>query len=100
MDYLRENMSAVVHDLSSVGKGCPDLLVGWRQQTFLLEVKDGTKTPGHRKLTVAEADWHAHWGGLPVLTVLSGEDAVLQITVQRNATVERMGLEARKEPQP
>ena len=38
MDYLRKTMGAQVQDLSGVGKGCPDLLVGWRGVDFLLEV--------------------------------------------------------------
>jgi Holliday junction resolvase len=38
----------------SQGDGIPDLLVGYRGFTILMEVKDGQKVPSARKLTLAE----------------------------------------------
>lgn len=51
-------VGASVQHLHNVGRGCPDIAVGFRGATYLLEVKtdDGT-------LTNAEAIWHAHWRG-------------------------------------
>jgi hypothetical protein len=66
---------ATVEDLSAVGKGCPDLLAGWRGWNFLFEVKDGSKPPSHRVLTVDQKEWHATWGG-QVNVVTSGDEAV------------------------
>lgn len=56
-------MGASVQHLHTVGKGCPDLLVGFRRRNLLVEVKDGSKSPSRRKLTQDEADWHAAWRG-------------------------------------
>jgi len=52
-----------VQSLASVGKGCPDLLVGRSGKNYLLEVKDGTKPLSQRALTLDEIDWHAAWSG-------------------------------------
>lgn len=67
---------ASVEDLADVGGGCPDLLVGIRHVTYLLEVKDGTKPPSKRNLTPYEAAWHMRWRGRPVAVVESVEDAL------------------------
>lgn len=48
-------MGAFVQSLAAVGDGCPDLLVGFRGKTYLIEVKDGDKPPSKRALTPAEA---------------------------------------------
>lgn len=63
-----------VQVLSMVGKGCPDLLVGKHGLNYLLEIKDGSKTPSQRKLTSDEQAWHSTWDGL-VFVVNSIEDA-------------------------
>jgi hypothetical protein len=47
----------------AVGRGFPDLVVGYRGCTYLLEVKDGDKPPSARKLTPAQVDWHGEWRG-------------------------------------
>lgn len=56
-------VGATVQPLHAVGKGCPDLMVGFRGQTFALEVKDGAKAPSDRKLTSAQIGWHEGWKG-------------------------------------
>ena len=48
---------ATVQPTHTLGKGCPDLLVGFRGENFLLEIKDGRKSPSHRKLTNDETTW-------------------------------------------
>jgi hypothetical protein len=58
-----------------VGDGFPDVVAGFRGVNVLLEVKDGSKTPGNRPLTTAEAEFLASWPG-PVFVVLSPEEAV------------------------
>lgn len=62
VDALRA-VGATVQDLSAVGKGCPDILVGYRGQNVLLEIKDGTLSPSRRHLTEDQIAWHAHWRG-------------------------------------
>lgn len=60
------------------GDGLPDLLVGYRGHTLLLEVKDGRKPPSARKLTEAEEKFFMDWrGGL--LAVVNSVDEALDI---------------------
>ena len=40
-----------------------DLLVGYRQRNWLLEVKDPAKPPSQRKLTKDEQDFWDNWRG-------------------------------------
>lgn len=54
---------ATVYDTSRIGSGFPDLAVGYRSVTYLLEVKDGKKSPSQKKLTEKEAQFHALWRG-------------------------------------
>ena len=54
---LRE-FGASVLILSSVGHGCPDLLVGWMGCNFLMEVKTRTG-----RLTADERDFSNSWRG-------------------------------------
>jgi len=54
---LRRAGASVQH-LHDVGKGCPDLLVGWRGRNFLLEVKTPTGS-----LTQDQDDWMQGWQG-------------------------------------
>lgn len=54
---------ASVQSLAASGEGVPDLLVGWRGFNILMEVKDGSLVPSHRKLTPPQKKWHAGWKG-------------------------------------
>lgn len=56
-------LGATVQILAEVGKGCPDLLVGFRGKNHLLEIKDGRKPPSARKLTRDQVQWHFKWRG-------------------------------------
>ena len=67
-------VGASVIDLSAVGDGCPDLLVGYRGHTWLVEVKS---TRG--KLTPAQKVTHAEWNGFPIAVVKTVEEALLLI---------------------
>lgn len=60
---IARDMGATVQNLASVGHGCPDLLIGFRGKNFLIEVKDGKKSPSHRALTIPEKAWHETWNG-------------------------------------
>ncbi len=72
-------VGASVQHLHQVGAGCPDLMVGYRRQTFLLEVKDGAKIPSLQRLTPDEKTWHATWRGLPVMVVRDVSEALQAI---------------------
>lgn len=57
VEGLRQ-IGASVQSLATVGKGVPDLLVGYRGKNWLLEVK-GEKGA----LTGPQITWHADWRG-------------------------------------
>lgn len=71
---------ATVQSLAAVGKGCPDLLVGYRGKTLLIEVKDGRKPPSARQLTDQQLDWHASWNGgaVAIITDVEGLEHLLK----------------------
>jgi len=62
VDGLRQCGFSVL-DLSGVGRGCPDICVGYAGHNWLLEIKDGGKPPSARKLTGPEQDFFDHWKG-------------------------------------
>lgn len=81
------NEPAIVDALRAAGAsvcrlsdpGCPDLLVGYRGMTLLMEVKVG-RGPQHRiAWTAVQREWHAQWRGAPVHVVQSPADALLLI---------------------
>lgn len=74
-------VGATVQVLSAVGKGCPDLLVGWQGLNVLLEVKWPLGSPSQRKLTEAQVDWHRDWRGR-VRVVHSVDEALTAIGVR------------------
>lgn len=59
---LRE-CAVKVEVLSDVGKGVPDLLLGFRGVNILLELKNGDKPPSARNLTADQKAWHESWPG-------------------------------------
>jgi Holliday junction resolvase len=62
-----------VVDLSSVGSGCPDLLVAWSGKCVLLEIKD---PEGRDRIEPIQAQWHASWKGPSVVVVRSVREAL------------------------
>lgn len=54
---------ASVQPIHVIGRGCPDLLVGFRGRCYVFEVKDGDKPPSDRALTDDEKKWHREWRG-------------------------------------
>ena len=69
---------ATVQSLAGVGKGVPDLLVGFKGQTLLFEVKDGFKPPSKRSLNEDQLRWHGSWKG-GALAVVDSPDAALRM---------------------
>jgi len=83
VDALRA-IGASVEILAAVGRGCPDLLVGYRGCNVLLEVKDGQKRPSKRKLTGDQEIWHRGWQGR-VIVVKSADEALAVVQGTREA---------------
>ena len=58
-----------VFSLAGVAAGCPDLLVGIKGVTHLVEVKDGAKPPSRRTCTLDQRRWIERWQGSPVVVL-------------------------------
>jgi hypothetical protein len=68
-------IGASVQHLHTIGKGCPDLLVGYRGKNILIEVKsDGGR------VTEDESNWIWHWRGGKVHIVTTTEEAIAAVT--------------------
>jgi hypothetical protein len=63
-------VGASVESLATLGKGRPDLLVGYRGANWLLEVK-----ADKGKLTPDQEEWHPTWRG-QVAIVRSADEAL------------------------
>jgi hypothetical protein len=57
-------------------EGLFDLLVSYRGETLMIEVKDGAKPPSARRLTDAEQKFHDEWPGSDLYIVNSVEEAI------------------------
>lgn len=84
--YLR-SLGMSVHIASGSGGGFPDLVVGFRGVTCLLEVKDGAKVESKRVLTAAQEAWHATWAGH--VQVCESKEAAAEEVIQH---AKRMGV--------
>lgn len=62
-DQLRKVPGVSVADTGDVGGGFPDLVVGYRNRNWLVEVKDGSKPPSQRKLTPDQFSFFENWQG-------------------------------------
>ena len=71
------SMGATVQHLHTIGKGCPDILVGFGGKNYLMEIKDGSKPPSKQLLTPREIAWHQSWQGQVV--VVNSESEALHI---------------------
>lgn len=63
VDSLRQIPGVTVLILSAVGKGCPDLAIGFKARNYLFELKDGEKTESKKRLTMAEDQFFTKWTG-------------------------------------
>jgi hypothetical protein len=69
---------ATVQSLAVIGKGCPDILIGWKGSNYLVEIKDGSKPPSKRELNPDQCKWHANWRG-HVMVIESVEQALAML---------------------
>ena len=74
---LRGVGASVLH-IHQIGKGAPDIVVGFRGKNYLLEIKDGSLPPSARGLTPDEEEFHAIWRG-NVATVKNCDEALTVI---------------------
>ena len=81
VDALCAVLDVSVFSLAGLAAGCPDLLVGIKGVTHLVEVKDGAKPPSRRTFTPEQRQWIARWRGGPVVVLT--DDATAREWVQR-----------------
>jgi len=80
VDALRRAGASVI-SLAACGGGIPDLLVGHRNRTALIEVKNGSLPPSARGLTLDQQIWHAEWRGGTLAVVCDVESALRVLKV-------------------
>ena len=72
-------VGARVQPIHAIGKGCPDLLVAYRDQWHVLELKDGAKVPSKQVLTDDEERWHDEFGQQAPVHICNSVEAALRI---------------------
>jgi hypothetical protein len=63
VNTLRKYPGVTVAVTSQLGKGFCDIIVGFRNKNYLIELKDGSKPPSARKLTPDEIRFRDCWTG-------------------------------------
>lgn len=72
-------VGARVQPIHTVGKGCPDLLVAYRDRWHVLELKDGAKVPSKQTLTEDEERWHDEFGQQAPVHVCNSVESALKV---------------------
>lgn len=62
VEYARK-LGFSVFITAKLGGGFPDLVLGKHGKNYLVEVKDGSKSPSARKLTAPEQKFFDEWRG-------------------------------------
>jgi hypothetical protein len=74
---LRKIPNLSVFSTHEVGKGFPDIVIGYKGINYLIEIKDGNKPPSARKLTPDEVKFHQDWHGQ--ISIIKNLDELLEI---------------------
>jgi hypothetical protein len=74
---LRKIPNLSVFSTHEVGKGFPDIVIGYKGINYLIEIKDGNKPPSARKLTDCEVKFHQDWRGQ--IKIITNLDEVLNL---------------------
>ena len=77
INALRKIPNLSVFSTHEVGKGFPDIVIGYKGINYLIEIKDGNKPPSARKLTDAELQFHSNWKGQ--IKIVNNLDEVLNL---------------------
>ena len=73
---LRAFPGVTVTHTHEVGKGFGDIVCGYRNRSYLFEIKDPAKPASKRKLTPAEYKFHKSWTG-QIDVIETAEEALL-----------------------
>lgn len=74
---------ACVLDMSRVGGGFPDLIVGFQSKTILMEIKNPKTAYGRKGLNDNQLKWKESWIGGPYCVVDSIDSALRMIGVAK-----------------
>ena len=74
------NHGATVAITAQAGSGFPDLVVGYRNRNYLMEIKDPSKPISDQKLTPDQVKFHSKWyGQLAVIkTIAEAIDLIME----------------------
>jgi len=78
---LRKIPGVSVAITSQLGKGFPDLVVGYKKSNYLIELKDGEKFKSQQKLTDDEIEWHSKWKGHVI--ICNSLDEILEVLITK-----------------
>ena len=59
---LRKRGISVLHT-HQLGRGAPDIIVGYMNSNYLIELKDGNKSKSQQRLTKDELEFSLKWRG-------------------------------------
>lgn len=88
-----ERLDCSVLDVAGIPCGF-DLIVGYKTQAILVEVKDGEKPPSAQKLTENEALAHLRWRGPKAIVKNNDEAAAVANLLRRRHFSVMEGLDA------
>jgi len=71
-------VGAEVQSLADLGRGVPDVLVGYRKKWYVAELKDGKKPKSKRRLTEAEKVWHERFNRIAPVHIWTSLDEALR----------------------
>ena len=77
LKLCREIPGLSVFSTHEIGKGFPDIVIGYKGFNYLVEIKDGAKSASHRKLTDSEVKFHSTWKGL--VSIVTNRDDLLTL---------------------
>ena len=75
--HALKTFGATVVDLSGVGKGCPDLLIGFKGTTYLIEIKKDNKA----KFTPQQLQFNELWAGGVIARIQTIDEAIALLKV-------------------
>ena len=75
--HALKTFGVTVVDLSGVGKGCPDLLIGFKGTTYLIEIKKNSKA----KFTPQQLQFNELWAGGVIARIQTIDEAIALLKV-------------------
>jgi hypothetical protein len=77
LDQCRQIPQLSAFSTHIIGKGFPDIVIGYNGLNYLFEIKDGTKTKSARKLTTHESSFFCNWKGQ--VNIIHNIDDILEV---------------------